>query len=96
MSALFRPGRVWNARMSGGTGVFAPTPLTEETEVIGLSRLRPFAGLSVERATGVPLDVGGKLGRLGVDVSAGNKWLSPITDPQSPRRSSGTRAPGRH
>ena len=70
VSALIRPGRAWNARVSGGTGVFAPTPFTEETEVIGLSRLRPIGNLSAERAAGASLDVSAALGRVEVDASA--------------------------
>ena len=38
LSALVRSGR-WNSRLSVGTGFFASTPLTEETESAGLSRL---------------------------------------------------------
>ncbi len=69
VSALLRPGRTWNARLSAGTGVFAPTPFTEETEVIGLSHLRPITGLGVERAQGASLDLGGNFGPLELDAS---------------------------
>jgi iron complex outermembrane receptor protein len=49
----------WTARVSGGTGAFAPTPLVEETEVTGLTPLRPLASLVAERATSGSLDIGG-------------------------------------
>ena len=38
VSALARAGR-WTSRLSVGTGFFGPTPLTEETEAAGLTRL---------------------------------------------------------
>src|SRR4029079_9636025 len=38
LSALFRHGS-WNSRISIGTGFLGPSPLTEETEASGLSRL---------------------------------------------------------
>ena len=38
VSGLVRRGP-WSSRVSYGTGFFAPTPLTEETEAAGLSRL---------------------------------------------------------
>ena len=38
VSALARAGR-WTSRLSVGTGFFGPTPITEETEAAGLSRL---------------------------------------------------------
>jgi iron complex outermembrane receptor protein len=69
VSALFRAGRGWTARIAGGTGIFAPTPFTEETEVIGLSRLRPIAGLGIERAQSLSADLGGTLGPVEVNAS---------------------------
>ena len=38
ISGLVRRGR-WSSRLSYGTGFSAPTPVTEETEAAGLSRL---------------------------------------------------------
>jgi outer membrane receptor for ferrienterochelin and colicins len=52
LSALAQAGR-WTSRLSVGTGFFGPTPITEETEAAGLTRLgvgnlsRPERGLSV-------------------------------------------------
>jgi outer membrane receptor for ferrienterochelin and colicin len=52
----------WTVRGSVGTGYFAPTPFTEETESIGLSRIRPLDGLDAERALTASLDVGRSIG----------------------------------
>lgn len=62
LSALVRPGEGWSVRASAGAGWYAPTPFTEETEAIGLTFLRPLAGLEAERARGASLDVGRTLG----------------------------------
>lgn len=64
ISALLRPNTSnwlsgWTARISGGTGAFAPTPFVEETEVTGLRPLRPPTGLVAERAASGSIDVGG-------------------------------------
>ncbi|HKY21098.1 MAG TPA: TonB-dependent receptor [Vicinamibacterales bacterium] len=56
-SLLSRPAPGWIVRLSAGTGTFAPTPFTEETEETGLSRVRPLRGLRAERAHGASLDV---------------------------------------
>jgi outer membrane receptor for ferrienterochelin and colicins len=64
LSALLRPGGDWTGRLSIGTGYFAPTPFTEETEVIGLAPLRPVNGLARERARSASLDVGRTMGHL--------------------------------
>ncbi|HEV3050954.1 MAG TPA: TonB-dependent receptor, partial [Longimicrobium sp.] len=37
LSALVRPAEGWSIRASAGTGYYAPTPFTEETEAIGLN-----------------------------------------------------------
>ena len=58
VSALFRPTGQWTVRVSTGTGVFAPTPFTEETEAVGLSRLLPLRGVLPEKARSVSADVG--------------------------------------
>jgi iron complex outermembrane receptor protein len=57
ISVLSRPAPGWTIRLAAGTGAFAPTPFTEETEETGLSRLRPLHGLRAERARGTSLDV---------------------------------------
>jgi outer membrane receptor for ferrienterochelin and colicins len=68
-SVLFRPGAEWNLRLSAGTGYFAPTPFTEETEAIGLSRLEPLRDLKAERARSASLDVGRSLGPLELNAT---------------------------
>jgi len=78
VSALVRHGRRWNARLSGGTGVFAPTPFTDETETIGLSQLRPMDGLKAERGRGASLDLGGNVGAFELDASA---FATRVADP---------------
>jgi iron complex outermembrane receptor protein len=89
MSALFHSGGSWNARFSAGAGIFAPTPFTEETEAIGLSRVRPLSGLGVERSRGVSADVGGMLGPIEVNISAHS---STIDSPVAVRPVTGTPA----
>lgn len=51
ISALFRLGQGWAARASAGRGFFAPTPLVEEAELTGLSRVRGFDDLKAEIVT---------------------------------------------
>jgi len=58
VSALVRLPRQWTVRLSTGTGVFAPTPFTEETEAVGLSRLLPLGNLETERAWSASADLG--------------------------------------
>jgi iron complex outermembrane receptor protein len=56
VSALMRAGR-WSTRASVGTGFFPATPLTEETEAAGLSRLIVRGPLRAETGQGASLDV---------------------------------------
>ena len=56
VSALFRSGG-WTSRVSAGTGFFATTPLTEETEAAGLSRLTIRGPLQAETGQGVSVDL---------------------------------------
>src|SRR3989475_3607135 len=58
VSALFRPAPQWTIRVSTGTGVFTPTPFTEETEAVGLSRLLPLRDVKPERARSLSGDLG--------------------------------------
>jgi iron complex outermembrane receptor protein len=57
VSLLVRPAPGWIVRLAAGTGAFAPTPFTEETEETGLSRLAPLNGLRAERARGGSADL---------------------------------------
>ena len=68
VSVLLRPGE-WTARLSAGTGYYAPTPFTEETEAVGLSRLDPLGTLEAERARSVSVDLGRALGPVEVNAA---------------------------
>ena len=63
----------WTARLSGGSGTFAPVPFTEETEVVGLSALTPLRDLQTERAVSGSLDLNGpvstSLGRVELNAT---------------------------
>lgn len=60
LSALIRMGHGFTTRISTGTGVFAPTPFTEETEATGLARIHPLANVRAERAWSASGDLGWK------------------------------------
>lgn len=70
VSVLVRVPRGWTARLSGGTGVFAPTPFTEQTEAAGLVPLRALPDLAPERAASTSLDIGGSLGPFELNATA--------------------------
>jgi iron complex outermembrane receptor protein len=57
VSALVRPGGGFRLRLSAASGYAAPTPFTEDTDVIGLWRVRPLEGVEPERAGTASLDV---------------------------------------
>lgn len=87
VSALGELGS-WVARLSGGSGFFAPTPFTEEVEAVGLARLTAPEGWVEERALSAMLDIGRSFGPLEVNVSA---FASSIDDPlQTVRNGDGT------
>jgi iron complex outermembrane receptor protein len=50
-------GGKWNTRVSVGSGFFAPTPLTDDTEAAGLTRLKIDGTLRAERGRSVSWDV---------------------------------------
>ena len=81
LSALLRPAEQWTVRASAGTGFFAPTPWTEETEAIGLSRLAA-SDLEAERARSASIDVGRTLGPLELNATV---FGSRIDDPVQAR-----------
>jgi iron complex outermembrane receptor protein len=56
VSALARAGR-WTSRVSLGTGFFAPTPITEDTEAAGLTRLALERPLQAERGISGSFDL---------------------------------------
>jgi outer membrane receptor for ferrienterochelin and colicins len=61
VSALFR-WQGWTSRLSAGQGFFVPTPLTEESEAAGLSRLVIPKPLIAERGRSVSVDLSRKIG----------------------------------
>ena len=63
VSALGRAGR-WTTRLSVGTGFFAPTPITEETEAAGLTRLTIEQALEAERGLSTSFDLSRTVGPL--------------------------------
>lgn len=77
--------RGWTARLSAGGGVFAPTPLTEETEVTGLTALVPLGELRLERAMTAALDLGGPVGPVEVNLSLfGAEVRDPLASREMP------------
>ncbi len=78
ISGLVRLGPIWTLRISGGGGYFAPSPFTEETEVIGLMPLEPLQDLREEQARSGSIDLGGALGPVDVNATA---FASVVKDP---------------
>ena len=56
VSALLRAG-AWTSRLSAGTGFFGPSPLVEETEAAGLSRLSVPRPLRAEEGRSTSFDL---------------------------------------
>src|SRR5262249_48717134 len=56
VAVVLGPSDVWATPLSAATGVYAPTPLTDETEAYGLRNVRRTAR-EAEHATGWSLDV---------------------------------------
>lgn len=63
LAALLR-WKGWMSRLSAGAGFFAPTPLTEETEAAGLSRLSIPLPLVAERGRSLSVDLTRTLGQF--------------------------------
>ena len=83
VSALARAGR-WTSRLSVGTGFFGPTPLTEETEAAGLTRLEIRRPLEAERGRSASFDVSRTDGPLSYTATL---FASRIRDPLHVERS---------
>ncbi len=66
VAALAKPADGWSVRVSAGTGFAAPTPMTEETEAIGLRAILPGTELRRERSFGSMVDINGKL--IGAEI----------------------------
>ena len=77
VSALLREGP-WSSRLSFGTGFFPATPITEETEAAGLSRLSVAGPLKAERGTSTSIDVTRTAGPLSATLTG---FYSRIVDP---------------
>ena len=86
LSILLRPAAEWTVRASAGTGFFAPTPFTEETEAVGLHRLAAWRGLDAERARSGSLDVGRTFGPFELNATL---FASRIDDPVQTRTVAG-------
>jgi iron complex outermembrane receptor protein len=76
-SALVRSGR-WTSRFSVGTGFYASTPLTEETEAAGLSHLQLDGALEAERGVSASVDLTRTDGPLSYTATV---FASRISDP---------------
>jgi outer membrane receptor for ferrienterochelin and colicins len=77
-AALLR-ARGWSSRWSIGTGFFGPTPLTEETEAAGLTRLVIPAPLRAEEGRSASIDVSRTDGPLTYTVTLfGSRVRHPI------------------
>jgi outer membrane receptor for ferrienterochelin and colicins len=83
VAALFRRG-AWTSRVSAGRGFFASTPLTEETEAAGLSRLSIVTPLEAERGTSGSVDL---TRSFAVGSFTATVFGSRITDPVAVERS---------
>ena len=68
----------WTSRLSLGQGFSAPTPLTDETEAAGLSRLSIPMALRPERGRSSSVDLTRKIGAATYSVTA---FASSIRDP---------------
>lgn len=68
IAALLRAGQ-WNSRVSIGTGFFGPSPITEETEAAGLTRLRIPRALRAERGRSASIDLTRTAGSLSATVT---------------------------
>jgi outer membrane receptor for ferrienterochelin and colicins len=78
VSALVRNGP-WTSRVSLGTGFFGPSPLTEETEAAGLTRLVIPRPLRAEEGRSTSLDVSRTDGPLSYTLTLfGSRIAHPI------------------
>jgi len=77
VSALLRRGQ-WSSRLSYGAGFFPATPITEETEAAGLSRLSVAGPLKAERGTSTSVDLTRVAGPLSATLTG---FYSRVADP---------------
>ena len=83
LSALTHAGR-WTSRFSVGTGFFGPTPITEETEAAGLTRLEVRQPVEAERGLSASFDLSRSDGPLSYTATV---FASRINDPLHVERS---------
>ena len=86
VSSLVRWGN-WSTRLSAGTGFFGATPLTEETEAAGLTRLALDGPLRAERGRSGSIDVTRTHGPFSLTTTF---FRSRIADPVHVERSTYT------
>ncbi len=86
LSILARASPALSVRLSAASGWNAPSALTEETEVFGLTRVAGPLVISAERARTASLDVSSTRGPLEV---SGTLFASRIADPVELRRTAG-------
>jgi iron complex outermembrane receptor protein len=84
VSGLLREGP-WSSRVSFGTGFFPATPITEETEAAGLTRLSVAGPLKAERGINTSIDLTRRAGQLSTTLTA---FYSRISDPVEVERAS--------
>lgn len=77
VSVFAHPSDAWLLRLSRANGVYAPTPLTDETEAYGLGAMR-WGVREAEHALGWALDVDHLSGALDMHASA---YRTVITNP---------------
>lgn len=82
LAALVRSAG-WTSRLAVGQGFFAATPLTEETEAAGLTRLTVVGPLKAERGRSASLDLTRALGPGTWTVTA---FASRVADPVAVER----------
>jgi iron complex outermembrane receptor protein len=85
LSGLVRAGE-WTSRVSFGTGFFGPTPLTEETEAAGLSRLVIAGPLRAEEGRSATVDLSRSVGPFSQTVTV---FRSTVRHPIRVDRSAG-------
>ena len=83
VSALVR-ARGWRSRISWGTGFFAATPLAEETEAAGLTRLKIPQPLKAERGQGISADITKTFGIASTTVTFFDSRVSHPLDVERP------------
>lgn len=79
LSGIVRRGR-WSSRLSYGAGFTAPTPITEETDAAGLSRLAVVTPLVAERGRTVSVDVTRASGPLSTTLTLFHSRVSQPVD----------------